>query len=299
MSEELYELDRAIDHCRDALVHNIPDENVADVPALLQTFHVLREKLWHLELIHRRMHRLRYFSRLIIRPVMRELEKRDPQVRRQLKRELASVFDFDSDSGVPFNLHGVMPQKRLPKGRLAKGQVIALKVGEAVIELARSVQEYLKDFECLKGLEWMDRGPGWPDLLDELTRLHDRALSDYLHPPSEGQEPFEEELARELLSIEEKDRESHGNDKLSDELRHMNPPLTWGEVVYHILQDPDTTEGKRGRALREFLSPFRKRFCLECDELFTVSKSSLRLICPRCSTKLRKRRERERKRASL
>lgn len=293
MSEELYELDQAIGRCAAALVQKIPE----DTPDLLQTFRVLCEELRHLELIHSKMHQLRYFGRLIIRPVMRELEERDPQVRQQLKRKLASVSD--SDSRAPFNLRGVMPQKCLPKDRSYKGQVTALEVGEGVIELALSVQEYLKGFEYLKGLEWMDRGPWWPDFLDELTRLHDRALLDYLHPPSEGQEPFEEELAREVLSLVEKDKESHGSRKLSDELRHMNPPLTWGEVVYHILQAPENTKGKRGRALREFLIPFFRRRCLECDELFTVSKSSLCLTCPRCSNKLRKRRERERKKASV
>lgn len=299
MSDELHELDQAIGRCAAALVQKLPDESVADVPALLQTFHVLCEELRHLKLIHRKMHQVRYFGRLIIRPVMRKLEERDPQIRRQLKRELASVFDFDSDSDAPFNLHGLMPQKCLPQDRLAKGQAIALVIGEGVIELAWSVQEYLKGFECLKGLEWMDRGPGWPDFLDELTRLHDRVLLDYLHPPSEGQEPFEEELAREVLSLVEKDQESHGSRKLRDDLRDMNPPLTWGEVVYHFLQDPENTKGKRGRTLREFLIPFFGRRCLECDELFTVSKSSLRLTCPRCSNKLRKRKERARKRASL
>ena len=68
-----------------------------------------------------------------------------------------------------------------------------------------------------------------------------------------------------------------------------------GEVVYHFLRDPANTKGKRGEALGEFLGLFRKRYCLECDELFTASKSSLRLVCQRCSNKLRKRRERERK----
>jgi len=293
MSDELYELDQAIGRCAAALVQKLPE----DTPGLLQTFRVLCEELRHLELIHSKMHQLRYFGRLIIGPVMRELEERDPQVRRQLKREFASVFD--SDSGVPFNLHGVMSQKQLSKERLDKGQCLALVVGEGLIELAWSVQEYFKALEISKGLEWMGKGPWWPDFLDELTRLHDSALLDYLHPPSEGQEPFEEELGREVLSLVEKDQESHGSKKLRDDLRDMNPPLTWGEVVYYILRAPENTKGERGRALREFLIPFFRRRCLECDELFTVSKSSLRLTCPRCSNKSRKRRERARKRASL
>ncbi len=288
MSEELYELDRAIDRCRDVLAHKIPDESVADVPALLQTFHVLWEELRHLELIHRKMHRLRTFGRLIMSVVMMDIEEHDPQVRRQLKRELASMLDFVSPA--PFNLHGIMPQKRLPKDRLAKGQAVALVIGERVIEVACSGQEYAK------GLGREDRASWWPDYLNELTWLHDRALLDYLQPASEGQKSsFEEGLARGILFMEEKDRESHGGKKLSDELRHMNPPLTWGEVVYHILQDPETTKGKRGRALREFLSLFRGRYCLECDELFVGPKSSPRLTCESCYNRLRKRKERRRK----
>ncbi len=248
MSQELYELDQAISRCGAALVQKIPDESVADVPTLLQAFHVLREELRHLELIHSEMHRLSYFGRLIIRPIMRRLEERDPQVRRQLERELASVFDSDSDSDsdTPFNLHGLMPQNRLHKDRSSKGQVIALEVGEAVIELAWSMQEYFDGSEHLRSLRWMDRGPGWPDLLAELARLHDSALLDYPRPPSEGQEPFQEELPREVLSLVEKDRESRGSSELRDDLRDMNPPLTWGEVVYHFLQDPENTKGKRG-----------------------------------------------------
>jgi hypothetical protein len=208
----------------------------------------------------------------------------------QLKREVASVFDVDSFA--PFNLRGIILQ-RLSKERLAKGQSLALVVGEGLIELDRSVGEYLKD------IGWADRGSRWPDYLNELTWLRDKVLLDYLHPCPEGLKPHEELLAREVLSIVEKGQESHGSKKLRDDLRDMNPPLTWGEVVYHFMQDPENTKGKRGRTLQEFLSLFRKRYCLECDELFTGPKSGPRLTCPRCSNKLRKRRERAKKGVSL
>lgn len=273
MSEELYELDQAIDCCRAALAQ--------------EDVYVLCKELRHLELIHRKMHRLRALGRLRVGLLMMDLEEREPQVRPQLKRELASVFDFDSPA--PFNLHEVMPKKRLPKERLDKGQAIALEVGEGVIELDQSVRKYLK----ARG--WADRGPRWPDYLNQLAWLRDRALLDYLRPASEGPKPDEEKVARQVLSLVEKNQESCGSRKLRDDLRGMGPPLTWGEVVYHFLRDPVNTKGKRGEALGEFLGLFRKRYCLECDELFTASKSSLRLVCQRCSNKLRKRKERERK----
>lgn len=278
MSEELHELDRAIDRCRHILVHEIPE----DTPSLLQIFHILCEELRHVELAHRKMHRLRTLGRLMMSLVMMDLEEREPQARRQLERELASVLDFDSFA--PFNLHGLRLQC-LPKERLDKGQVIALEVAEGVIELDRSVRKYLK------GRGWADRGPRWPDYLNELTWLRDRELLDYLHLP-EGPKQREELIAREVISIVEKDQESHGSKKLRDDLRYMNPPLTWGEVVYHFLRAPETTKGERGRVLREFLSLFRKRYCLECDTLFTGPKSSPRLTCQRCYNKLRKQKER-------
>lgn len=286
MSEELQKLDQSIDHCRVALSHKIPEDTLS----LLQTFHVICEELRYLELIHRKMHMLRTSSRLKIGLVIMKLEESAPQSGRQVKSKLASVFDFDNPAS--FNLHRIKP-KHLTKDRLAKGQAIALVVGEGVIELDWSMREYLKR------LGLADTGPLWPDYLNKLTWLHNRALLDYLQPSSEERKPYEELVAREVLSVVEKDQECHGSIKLSDDLRHMNPPLTWGEVIYHFLHDPQTTKGERGEALREFLSLFNKRYCLECDELFTASKSSLSITCPRCSSKLRKRRERERKKQRL
>jgi hypothetical protein len=272
MSKELDELDQAIDCCRAALTQ--------------EDFHVLCKELRHLELIHRKMHRLRTLGRLKIGLLMMDLEEREPQERRQLKKEVTSVFDVDSFA--PFDLRGLMLQQ-LSKERLGKGESLALVVGEGLIEFDRSVREYLK------ALGWADRGSRWPDYLYELTWLRSKVLLDYLQPASEGLKPGEELLAREVLYIVEKDQESHGSKKLRDDLKDMTPPLIWGEVVYHFLRDPGTIKGERGRTLQEFLSLFRKRYCIECDELFTGPKSSPRLVCQRCSNKLKKRTERERK----
>lgn len=273
MSEELYELDQAIDRCRAALAQ--------------EDIYALCKELRHLESIHHKMHRLRALGRLRLGLLMMELEEGEPQARRQLEKALVSVFDIDSFA--PFNLHGMMPKKRLPKERLDKGQVTALEVGEGLIELDRSVRKYFKD----RG--WADRGPRWPEYLNQLTWLRDRVLLDYLQPASEGPKPDEEKVAREVLCIVEKSQESRGSRKLRDDLKDMDPPLTWGEVVYHFLHDPINIKGKRGEALGEFLGLFRRRYCLECDELFTAPKSGLRLVCQRCSNKLKKRKERERK----
>jgi len=212
---------------------------------------------------------------------MTALEEREPQAR-QLKRELASVFDVEPFA--PFDLHGVTPWKHFSKERLDKGQELALAVGEGVVEFDRSAREDLR--KDLPG--WVDRGPQWPEYLNALTWLNDRALLDYIKPDWKEPKLSEELIARDVLSIVEKDQESHGSKKIRDHLRDMNPPLTWGEVVYHFLSE--TTKGESG-ALREFLSLFRKRYCLECDELFTAPKSS-RLTCRRCLNRLNKRKER-------
>lgn len=165
-----------------------------------------------------------------------ELEKCEPQLRRRLKRELASVLDFDSFT--PFDLHGVTPWKGLPQHRLAKGQELALAVGEGVVEFDRSARE---DLKCRKDLDpgWADRGPQWPELLNELTWLADRALLDYIEPDWKEPKFSEELIARDVLSYVEKDQESHGSKKIRDYLRDIDPPLTWGEVVYHVLCDSE------------------------------------------------------------
>ena len=155
-----------------------------------------------------------------------------------------------------------------------------------VIKLDQSVRDYLRS----SGLG--DRGPRWSDYLNEVTWLCDRALLDYAKPPPEGQKPWEELMAWEVFSMVEKDQESHGTIRLREDLRDMDPPVTWGEVVYHFLREPETTRGEKGKALRDFLCLFKKRYCLECDKLFTWKSSRTGLICPTCLSKLRKRKQR-------
>lgn len=281
VSDALYEVGRAVDRCWAALVRDMPE----DRPSLLKTFHDLCKELQYLESIHSKIRRLRRVELLRTHLVMMKLEGDDPAARRQLKREFASAFELDSP--VPFKLQGPKPQEYLTKERLVKGQELALEVGGGVIALDESIRQYLKSSG------YADMGPRWPDYLDELTSLYDRPLLDCLQPPSKGAKPRREQIAREVLSILKEARESGGSIALSYELRHMAPPLTWGEVVYHFLRDPESTKGETGKALREYLRLFRKRSCLECGKLFPVSKSSLNLLCNSCSARLRQRNHRK------
>lgn len=291
MSDELSELERAIDRCRTTLIHEISQ----DVPGLRQTFDLLCEELRHVESIHHKVHKLRSWGQLMMSLVMTALEEREPQARQRLKRELASVFDVEPF--VPFDLHRVTPWKHFSKERLGKGQELALVVGEGIVDFDRSAREDLKHRKDL-GPGWSDRGPQWPEHLNALTWLNDRPLLDFIEPPRnlplpahwKGPKLSEELIARGVLSIVEKYQESHGSKQLRDDLFRMNPPFTWGEVVHYFL--PETTMGERGEALSKFLSLFKKRYCWECNELFTGPKSSPRLSCPRCFNKLRKRKER-------
>jgi len=181
-------------------------------------------------------------------------------------------------------------------GNQSERHAMALEIGEAVVNFAASIDNRLQNEE-----------PLWPHYLvglyygyggSPVQEFFEPAIpSNKLWPGSTegGHLEFHARLACEVLVKIESERKRLVQKSLKHELEQLVPPLTWGEVLFaHIsyLRDEGDTD-----SLKELSKLFPvQRCCLECDQMFLISKYNPgHFVCPRCSAKLRKRRERERK----
>lgn len=165
-------------------------------------------------------------------------------------------------------------------------------ISEAVATVAESIENELQK-----------RGFATKDLLYEyLLRLHnyykDKPIQDCFEPIKNevGLYDSNEVLGSEILKKMEAERAkeryevNHRKMGLREELRQLNPSLTWGEVLFHFIEDDISAREK----LNGLFFPPGNRYCLECDKPFLLSKNNPGYFrCPRCSAKMRQRKKRE------
>lgn len=80
------------------------------------------------------------------------------------------------------------------------------------------------------------------------------------------------------------------------DLETLQPPLTWGELMWHCVYYLNDSERKeRLKELDKYFSP--DRHCIICGQIFKISKYNPGHVrCPRCSRNIRARRYREKNR---
>jgi len=196
---------------------------------------------------------------------------------------------------------------------------IAMEICDALFKIETDVKEHLR----ADGFETGE--PLWPTWLIGLyNRYSDMKVQDFFDPgiPSRREfadlpSPYREEWLKriddglfdsfavagyELLKQAEGERQkdrwemNHQKKTLADELNGLEPPLTWGETIFHYMNYL-TDWGERER-LKELEQLFpAKRYCIVCGKPFEVSKYNPGYFrCSSCSTRLRVRQWRERKR---
>lgn len=168
-------------------------------------------------------------------------------------------------------------------------------------ELIKSMSEITKSIEN----ELKERGFTTRELLrDRLLGLHHRCkgkpVQDCLEPPKDeyGFYELHDQLASKTLKKTETERQKRRREinsktkELLEELSQLSPPLTWEEILFHFIKD-EVSERKK---LSELFPPLIRRYCLECNKPFTLSKNNPGYFrCPKCSTKMRQRRKRGKK----
>lgn len=282
MEQELDRLEEAVGLCLAAAwAGPVP----AEQSGLREAFDRRSRAIARLERLHHKVHSLRFLIRLQFDILGRKLDEPQPGSTRKLRQQhwLSPIFDAH-----PLDLPRFAAVARLRRGGSGKAEEVSLELGEALFKL--------DDLGRERGMNhgWRDRGAWWPDYLAWLAHL-EKPVAHYLGPPPEGEIPLEEMLAREALSIVQEDRDRRGSWDLSYDLRVLQEPLMWQEVVYRILKDPEMVEGSRTKELAEFAARFGRMYCLKCDELFPVSKNNPGyVVCPKCSAAERQRRHRQR-----
>lgn len=184
-------------------------------------------------------------------------------------------------------IHDSLPAKNLRM--LPEREAVALYV---VDELIAYVGRQLKKVRQAvpgesEGHDENDEARGIFEFLALVSHYHDKSIIDSQHTGD-----FAEEIWK---MIEKRD------DKLCQELKDLTPPLTWGETLYHFLDNLEANKGKtdvdrQRKRIGEYLFPIREFYCLLCDRPFAVdSRHPGRFICKRCRATERKRNERQRK----
>jgi len=130
------------------------------------------------------------------------------------------------------------------------------------------------------------------------NHFKDKPVQDCFEPirNEDGLYDSNEVLGSEILKRMQAERAkeryevSHWKMGLLEELRQLNPPLTWGEVLFYFIEDDVSAREN----LNGLVFPPGNRYCLECDKPFLLSKNNPGYFrCPRCSAKMRQRKKRE------
>ncbi len=137
----------------------------------------------------------------------------------------------------------------------------------------------------------------------EFSRLPEPYRTEWLDSLDEGNFEISASIGSALLHwVDSKLHEEHWQRRhrtklLWQQLADLQPPMTWGEVMWNCvsyLTDPE--EKERRKELDQFFAP-SKRHCITCGRTFKASKYNPgRQRCPRCSTRVRVQRWREKKR---
>ena len=102
------------------------------------------------------------------------------------------------------------------------------------------------------------------------------------------------EIIKEAERRQEKKRweSDHSVRPFANELNEIEPPLTWGEILFHYISV--LIESRDREALKELDRFFpAERYCIECGQVFEVDKyNPRRFRCKKCSGRLRVRRYR-------
>jgi len=196
---------------------------------------------------------------------------------------------------------------------------IALEMCDALFRVEAKVEQYLESrgFDTVQN-QW----PMW--LVGLYNRYGNMELQDFFDPaipsrrdysdlPSEyrsewlkgvdeGRFEYLALVGHEVLQEAEGERKkerwerNHSIKPLTDILSELDPPLTWGEIVFHYISY--LTESRDTEMLKE-LDPFfpAKRHCIECGGVFELDKYNPgRFRCKTCSVRTRVQRYRAKKR---
>jgi DNA-directed RNA polymerase subunit RPC12/RpoP len=278
-----------------------------------------RARLELLNTVHRRLHRLEFdeFLKKVlkverndsIKESLKLLESTDKKIHRLWFSELSKV-GLEPDGRLKLKqlwklksdyLWGDFGSFRLELQKEFKflgneqGELLILEIIDATATLA----EYIENRLQKGGFARRD------SLYDYLYRLHnhfkDKPVQHCFEPlkGENGLYDSNEVLASEILQKTEAERgkERYEVDSrktgLLEELRQLNPPLTWGEVLFYFIEDDVSTRGK----LNGLFFPPGNRYCLQCNKFFLLSKNNPGYFrCPQCSARIRQRRKRERER---
>lgn len=205
-----------------------------------------------------------------------------------------------------------------PKNRRQR-EDIALQICDALFRVEAKVKQYLEscgsDTEENRWPEWLVglynrygnvklqdfSDPAIPSRQD-LQDLPSGYGSEWLKGVDEGRFEYFAVVGHKVLQEAESEREkerwerNHSIKPLTDILDELDPPLTWGEIVFHYISF--LTESRDTEMLKE-LDPFfpLKRHCIECGGVFELDKYNPgRFCCKTCSLRLRVQRHRDKKR---
>ena len=264
-------LERSLDKVKQAIDKYHPAEIEYDLKnraSVEKALDILEQEYNHIEEIHQAVHKMLSRFQLIGGVLEGDLEQHGER-RRFGKIKIESTVDFRE-------LKKKLPQ--IPE-QVEKREELAHYVAEAAMRLS---------------------GKSWPLWLSLLSNAKgNRAVVDPRPTPDEellscwrGKDTWldEDKFAREVF---ERLNELLGDEEggIRRQLKELNPPLTWGEVLYnfyrylHENSHDETLKKEKMELDRLFYSPGR-RYCFNCDQPFDVTKyHPYRSICSTCAAK--------------
>jgi hypothetical protein len=257
-----------------------------DRASLEHALSVLEEDYNCLGKIHHMVHRMRRHVLLAYGLLDTEMEENHGKRRRLRETNVELSFDF-------CELKENLP--RVSREAVVNRQVLAIEVALALTKLTGSGWAiWLSLLANAKGAEAVVEPVPTPEgKLPECWRGKDTWLN-------------EDKLALELFTrLNELIEDEEGVTRRK--LRELEPPLTWGEVLYYFyysLQEKGDEAHKEAVTWRKELDrlfyPPGQHYCFCCDKPFTVTKyHPYRSLCSSCVANKRMARYRERKRQKI
>lgn len=266
-------LKRALDEVKQAIDKYCPDEidyDSKDKASVEKALDILEGEYIHIEEIHDKVHKMRSRFLLLWGIANWESQQNHGKRRHFGKVKIEPIVDFRD------------LKKKLPRvsgDALRKREGLAFDVAEAVKKLSgKSSAHWFCLLANTKGQEAVVDPRPTPD--ERLPSCW-RGKNTWLIEDRFTQEAFER--LDELVEDEE--------GRTRQQLKEMDPPLTWGEVFYRFYRSlhenrSDETLKNEKMELDRLLYPPGHHYCFLCDEPFTVTRyHPYRSICSRCAAR--------------
>lgn len=288
-------LKRALDKVKQAIDKYQPAEmeyDPKDKASVEKALDILEEEYNHIEEIHDRVHKMRSRFLLLWGLAYGESQQNHGKRRHLEKVKIEPIVDLRE-------LKEKLP--RVSRDAMAKREDLAIDVAEATIRLSEKLPPSHAFVFLFFGFITQDPGivnePTWPIYLSLLAnRKGDQAVADPKPTPGEelpsywqgndtwmDEDIFALEVLKKLYELDD--------GKTFRQVRELDPPLTWGEVLYRFYDylhenRHDETLKNQKMELDSLFYPPGRRYCFECDRPFTVTKyHPYRSICSSCAAK--------------